>query len=180
MQKKKMITYSLFPIVIVFCLALLFCGGCGYHIGGLAHPQLKNVAIAPVVNDTTLLYASATMRDELAARFMVDGTYKLVDMDEADLIVFVKINSYSLAESGESSYDEGSGLYLPSTWAITLNSSVSVSIPGRAELLLNSVNVSQTARFQNNIDQYLSQEVGIKQACYLTAGTIVSMTTEAW
>jgi hypothetical protein len=120
------------------------------------------------------------MRNELAARFMIDGTYKLADMDEADMIVFVKINSYALSESGESSYDEGEGLYLPSTWSVTLNSTVSVSIPGRAELLINNVNVSQTARFQNNIDHYLSQETGVKQACYLTAGTVVSMTTEAW
>ncbi len=169
--------FSLIPAVL---LTLAFCGGCGYHIGGLAHPQLQTVAIAPVVNDTTLLYASATMRNELAARFMIDGTYKLADMDEADMIVFVKINSYALSESGESSYDEGEGLYLPSTWSVTLNSTVSVSIPGRAELLINNVNVSQTARFQNNIDHYLSQETGVKQACYLTAGTVVSMTTEAW
>lgn len=167
-------------LFVMAFMVSIFCCGCGYHVGGLAHPQLKTVAVAPVVNDTTMPNISAYMRDAMAERFMVDGTYKLVDMDEADLIVFVTVKSYSLSENGESSYDSGSGLYLPSSWSVNLQSTVSVSIPGRAELLVNNANISQTAKFQNNIDYYLSQEVGLKQACYLTAGTVVSMTTEAW
>ena len=161
-------------------LLCLSAAGCGYHVGSLAHPQLKTVAIAPVSNDTTLLYVSSMMRSELCERFMIDGSYKLVDLDEADLIVFVKINSYGISAKGSSSYDEGRGVYLPSTWAITINATVSVSIPGRAQPLVNSANLSRTGRYQNNIDLLISQQAGVKQACYLIAGDIVSMTTEAW
>ena len=158
----------------------MLAAGCGYHVGSMAHPQLKTVAIAPVANDTTLLYAASLMRSELCERFMIDGSYKLVDMDEADLIVFVKINSYGINASGSSSYDAGRGVYMPSTWAITLNATVSVSIPGRAALLVNNANISRTGRYQNNIDILISQQAGVKQACYLIAGDIVSMTAEAW
>ena len=91
-------------VPVFFCILFLLSSGCGYHMGSLAHPQLKTVAIAPVVNDTVLPYISATMRDELAARFMVDGTYKVVDMDEADMIVFVKVNTYTVRETGVSNY----------------------------------------------------------------------------
>lgn len=172
-------THLLLRALLIPALAVL-ASGCGYHVGSLAHPQLKTVAIAPVSNDTTLLYASSIMRNELCERFMIDGSYKLVDMDEADLIVFVKINGYGIDASGSSSYDAGRGVYMPSTWAITLNATVSVSIPGRAAPLVNSANISRTGRYQNNIDILISQQAGVKQACYLIAGDIVSMTTEAW
>ena len=53
-------------------LLALFFSGCGYRIGNLGHPQLKSVAIAPVVNDTLAYNASAEMRGQLAERFQVD------------------------------------------------------------------------------------------------------------
>ena len=49
-------------------LTMLF-SGCGYKIGNMGHPQLKSVAIAPVVNDTLAYNAAANMRGQLAECF---------------------------------------------------------------------------------------------------------------
>ena len=57
-------------------LTMLF-SGCGYKIGNMGHPQLKSVAIAPVVNDTLAYNAAANMRGQLAECFQTDGTMKL-------------------------------------------------------------------------------------------------------
>jgi len=104
----------------------------------------------------------------------------VVDLDKADCIVYVRIVSYSVSDSGNSSYDEGRGVYLPSLWSISMQAEFSVSVPGRATPLLSNRSVGGSAKFQENIDQYMSQEYGTQQACRAIAVNIVTATTEAW
>ena len=63
---------------------LVVCGGCGYRVGSLMHPQIKTVAVAPVQNETVEYNLTAQVRNLLCERFMVDGSLKLVDEKEAD------------------------------------------------------------------------------------------------
>ena len=58
---------------------LVVCGGCGYRVGSLMHPQIKTVAVAPVQNETVEYNLTAQVRNLLCERFMVDGSLKLVD-----------------------------------------------------------------------------------------------------
>ena len=67
---------------------LVVCGGCGYRVGSLMHPQIKTVAVAPVQNETVEYNLTAQVRNLLCERFMVDGSLKLVDEKEADCIVY--------------------------------------------------------------------------------------------
>ena len=85
---------------------LLFASGCGYQIGSLMHPQIKTIAIAPVVNDTLAYNASAEMRNLLSEQFMRDGSLKVVSLSKADCQVFVRITQVAFSEITERSYDD--------------------------------------------------------------------------
>ncbi len=153
--------------------------GC-YKMGSLAHPQLKTVAIAPVINDTTFYNASATMRDLLCEAFQLDGSLKLVSLEEADCIVYAKITTVSVSASGDNNYDEGRGIYLPALWKITVDAEFTVAVPGRATPLVGPRGVSGYAQYQKNVDPQISQLYGLAQACRMAAQDVVSLTTEAW
>lgn len=158
---------------------LAVLSGC-YHVGSLSHPQLRTVAVAPVINETTLFNASAIMRDLLCERFQLDGSLKLVDMSEADCIVYVRILSYTVSDSGDNNYNRGEGIYYPALWTLSMSVEYSVAIPGQATLLLSNRRTRGSAKFQKNIDQFLSREFGVNQAALAIADKIVSSTTEAW
>ena len=63
----------------LFLLLFLLLGGCGYQVGSLMHPQVKTVAVAPVVNETVAYNVAAEMRGLLCECFITDGSLKLVD-----------------------------------------------------------------------------------------------------
>ncbi|MEG2075255.1 MAG: hypothetical protein RRY34_02040, partial [Victivallaceae bacterium] len=61
-------------IILSSCtLILMLCAGC-YHMGSMMHPDVKTIAIAPVVNETTAYNASINMRKALLEQFMRDGS----------------------------------------------------------------------------------------------------------
>ena len=164
-------------------LAVLFCGGCGYRIGNIGHPQLKTVAVAPVQNETIEYNLTAQVRNLLCERFMTDGTLKLVDEKEADCIVYARIvdakySEVSWAESTRA--EDGEDILLPNEWSVTLSIEYSVIIPGQVKPLVAARTVSGTANFQTGPDQLTGRMNGVRQAAYAAAKMVVSSVTEGW
>ena len=159
-------------------LLALFFSGCGYRIGNLGHPQLKSVAIAPVVNDTLAYNASAEMRGQLAERFQVDGAMKLTEMKQADCIVYARITGVKLSEIEASTRAEDD--FLPNQWAVELSVEFSVLIPGQSKPLINKRKATGRAEFMSGPDIEISRNYAIQQACFAAAKDLVSQVTEAW
>jgi hypothetical protein len=160
-------------LLLVSCIS-----GCGYRIGGMGHPQLKSVAIAPVINDTLAYNAAANMRGQLAERFQVDGTMKLTGMSQADCIVYARITNIKLWEIDSSSSNDDD--FLPNQWGVSLTVEFSVVIPGQAKPLIDKRKATGSAEFMSGPDIEISRNYAIKQACYSAAKDLVSQVTEAW
>ena len=73
---------KLFAKAAMLSLVLL-CGGCGYHVGSMMHPQVKSIGVAPVVNDTAFFNCASQLRSMLCETFMTDGSLKLKDVKSA-------------------------------------------------------------------------------------------------
>lgn len=163
--------------------AMLFCGGCGYRIGSLVHPQLKTVAVAPVQNETLEYNLTAQVRNLLCERFMTDGSLKLVDEKEADCIVYARIVDAKYAEvswAESTRAEDGEDILLPNEWSVTLVIEYTVIIPGRVQPLVSARRVSGTANFQTGPDQLTGRMNGVRQAAYAAARQVVASFTEGW
>ena len=163
--------------------AMLFCGGCGYRIGSLVHPQLKTVAVAPVQNETLEYNLTAQVRNLLCERFMTDGSLKLVDEKEADCIVYARIVDAKYAEvswAESTRAEDGEDILLPNEWSVTLVIEYTVIIPGRVQPLVAARRVSGTANFQTGPDQLTGRMNGVRQAAYAAAKQVVASFTEGW
>ncbi len=167
-------------LLAVLPVVMLFLAGCGYRIGYMGHPQLRTVAVAPVVNDTLAYNVAADVRGLLCERFVSDGTLKLVDMKKADCIVYARVTQISFSEVSWSDVDDKEELYLPNEWSVKLTIEYSVIIPGRNEPLLAEQTASGTAYFQSGADMEIGRRNGVRQAAYAAAKSVVVGVTEGW
>jgi hypothetical protein len=166
------------PLAAVGLIALAIAG-CGYHLGTFAHPQIKTIGLAPVVNETLTPYASAEMRGMLSEQFMVDGSLKVKELKEADCILYCRITNVAITESAEAGYDDDKN-YQAAEWKVVVTAEFSVLVPSRKEPLIPKRTVTGSAIFQVFGDPNAQQRRGIQMACRDAAEMIVEYTTEAW
>ncbi len=160
--------------------AMIFCCGCGYTCGSIAHPQLKTVAVAPVINDTTSYNSSAILRGLLSERFTTDGSMQLKTMETADCIVYAKITDvrYQAIDYGVAS--NGDDTYLANEWRCEADVEFSVVLPGRGKPLIANRKVTGKTKFINGPDMETSRNNALRQALFSATKTIVSSITEGW
>lgn len=172
MSSKRLLLFFMFALICVL-------QGCGYHMGSIMHPQVKTIAVAPVVNDTLAYHVAADMRGLLCEQFMLDGSLKVKSPETADCVVYAKVTNVTFAEVTEVTYDDEEN-YRAKEWKVTLRAEFSVIIPGRNEPLIPRQVVSGSANFQGQADIETSRARGIRQACRDAAQKIVYATTEGW
>lgn len=164
---------------LAFC-CILFAASCGYyHIGSMAHPQIKTIAVSTIRNDTREPLLTELARTQIAARLQSDNSFKLVSKEEADCILYVRIVS---STNSMRRYNPGylEDEYRPAEFHISLKAEMEVLIPGRSEPLIAKRTVTGGANYQYNVDPQVGKYYGMRQACYDLAGEIVEYTTEAW
>ncbi len=171
---------KLFKYLLIVLVALTTLCGCGYHVGSIMHPQIKTIAIAPVVNETLSYNVSAEMRQMLSEQFMVDGSLKLVDLKKADCIIYVRVKSITFSEVTSSSYNSEYSLFIADEWSATVNAEYSVIIPGRKEPLISTRSITGSADFSAPGDMDPHRRRGTLQACRDAAMRVVESVTEAW
>jgi hypothetical protein len=71
---------------LLACLAALACG-CGYHIGSLAGPNYRTVAVPVFRNKTVVPQIQALVTDSIIKQFQADGSLRIVGEAEADLLI---------------------------------------------------------------------------------------------
>lgn len=165
-------------MVFAAVLTALTMSSC-YHIGSIMHPQIKTIAVGSVVNDTASFNAAAQVRGALCERFMFDGSLRLVDMDEADCIIYARVTRVAFSEVSSISRDNNDDIFIPREWRASVSVEYSVVMPGRREPLLKG-SVNGVANFQVQADMTTNQLQGVRQAAYDAAGKIVNNVTEGW
>lgn len=158
---------------------MLCAAGCGYTVGYVSHPQLKSVAVAPVINETTSYNASAMLRNFLAERFMVDGSLKLEGQKAADCIVYTRVLDVKYRAIGITSLTSDDD-FMPEEWRVTVTVEYSVILPGRAKPLIPANKVTGMAEFLVEPDLENARANGLRQALNNAAKSIVAGLTEAW
>jgi hypothetical protein len=166
---------------VVFVFSLLLLTSCGYHIGSIAHPQIKTIAIAPVKNETYIPNAAEYMRQALSESFQKDGSWKVKEMNEADCIMYARVLDIKITATNITSNQSNTSItYMTSLFSMTMNLEFTVIIPGRSKPLIATTQVSDTTQYQVPADMYTAQQSALQQACYMVAMDAVSATAEAW
>ena len=160
--------------------AMLLCCGCGYTCGSLGHPQLKSVAVAPVINDTSSYNSSVILQGLLSERFTTDGTMKLKSMGNADCIVYSKITDVRYRALDYGTASDGEDTFLANEWQCEVDVEYSVVLPGRGKPLIANQKATGKTRFLNGPDMETSRNNALRQALFAATKSIVSNITEGW
>lgn len=164
--------------LLVLALLLGFCGGCGYRIGMLGHPQIKSIAVAPVTNETTSYNAAAQARNMLCEAIVSDGTLKLTHLSNADCILYAKVKNIAFSEIAWSKQDED-GKFVPNQWRVNITLDYSVILPGQAKPIASG-SVTGAAQFITGPDMEIGRLNGTRQALLAAAKNVVIAVTEGW
>lgn len=171
--------YLMYFIVLLF--SLLFLTSCGYHVGSIAHPQIKTIAIAPVKNETYIPNAAECMRQALSESFQKDGSWKVKGMNEADCIMYARVLDIKISATNITANKSNSSItYMTSLFSMAITLEFTVIIPGRSKPLIATTQVSDSTQYQVPADIYTAQQSALQQACYMVATRAVSASTEAW
>ncbi|MBE6389642.1 MAG: hypothetical protein E7043_05655 [Lentisphaerae bacterium] len=166
--------------VLAVLNAAIFTGGCGYHFGSLAHPQLESIAVAPVINDTLSFNASAVLRGLLTERVTTDGSLKLKNQKQADCILYARITDVSYKASDYGTDPFGDDTFLANEWRCTVKVEYSLIIPGRGKPLISNRVATGKSNFLNGPDMETARLNSMKQALFSAAKDIISNVTEGW
>ena len=168
-----------FFFLAVISSTVLLLPGCGYHLGSIAHPQIKTVAIADVKNETYEVLAATLLRNLLAERFQFDNSLKVTSLEKADCIVYARVTNVS--NSGISwSYNSKEEDYRANEYRLTVTVQYMVRMPGRAQPLVPQTTVTGSCLYLFALDPAIGRVGALKQALLRISNQIVSSTTEAW
>ena len=164
---------------LLACYMMLFLAGCGYNVRTISNPQIKSIAIAPIKNDSLIPNASEYMRNALAEAFQVDGSYKVSNIYDADCILYGRISDIKITAVDIRSGASGI-IFVTREFSMAITFEFTVVIPGQANALVATTQVSGSTQYAITVDQFTSQQNGIKQASWDTANRVVWACTEAW
>lgn len=158
---------------------MILATSCGYHMGSTMHPQIKNIGIGKVINDTAVYNASVQLQQLLAEQFMLDGDLKVVNLGNAQSIIYSRIANigYTMI-AGRNTIDDG--VYKPADWEARVVVEYSVILPGERDPLIPKRTVYGTAFFRNQADLETQRARAVKMALRDAAKKIVQGTTEEW
>lgn len=169
----------IFSRYFIALILLLTLTSCGYHVGSIAHPQIRTIAFSPVVNETYLPNVSEYMRQALSEAFQKDGSWKVVSIEKADCIMYGRIVNVTTT-APNIAISAGSITYMTNQFGLTLTYEFTVIVPGRPQPLVSTTQVIGSVQYQVPVDYYVAQQEALQSACYQTALDAVYATVEAW
>lgn len=166
--------------VSAVCAAMMMlCTSCGYHMGSTMHPQVTNIGIGKVTNDTAVYNASVQLQQSLAEQFMFDGSMKVVNLGNAQSIIYSRIINvgYSMS-SGRAAAEDG--VYRAAEWKARVAVEFSVILPGERDPLIPKQVIYGEAYFRQQADLEIQRARAVQMALRDAAKKIVQNTTELW
>ncbi|QSH40163.1 LPS assembly lipoprotein LptE [Lentisphaerota bacterium ZTH] len=175
-----MINKTLKIFVMAACvISLTLISGCGYKVGSIMHPQVKSIAVAPVINDTISYNLAAVMRNRLTEAIMRDGSLKVKNLREADCILYARIVEINYVETTPATYDN-QVTYRPAEWRVWMKVEFSVIIPGKKEPLIKKRTIEASTLFQIQADLFVNRNRANRQVCWKASRLVTQMITEGW
>ena len=172
---------KLFRFFFLFAagLAVLMLPGCGYHLGSIAHPQIKSVAIADVKNETYEVLAATLLRNILAERFQFDNSLKLTSLEKADCIVYARVLDVSNS-SVKWNFNSKLEDFRANQYKLSVTVEYTVLMPGRSQPLVPKSIAGGSCLYLFALDPAVGRVGALKQALLRISNQIVTATTEAW
>ena len=169
--------------LVFIALLSITLTSCSYKVGSLAHPQIKTVAILPIKNTSDEPRAGTFMQQQLAERFMLDGSLKVTTADKADIIIRGDIKNYDLnvvgsVKQSEEPTSDRDEFFSASIFRATL--AFNYEIYTKDGWFVQSGNPSSFADFTQLIDLEVEKRQAIKRAAYEVSKKVVNNITEAF
>lgn len=95
------------PLILVSSLLVLFLfSACShYHLGKMAEPSFRTIAISPILSDGFAPQVQAILRDQLIREFLSDGTLEILPMESADVVLEIVLTDFSQLMTASRSQD---------------------------------------------------------------------------
>jgi hypothetical protein len=155
---------------VFVCLCLFLFGCCGYSVRALLPPHLKTIAVLPVENQTIKPGLDVRLTDSLVSSFRRDGSLRVVDPTNADIVLHCEITSYDRTPQ---SYTSGQEI---KAWQVSLSSKVECTDQVRSEKLWEGP-VSSSITYDA---AQRTEDDGIAEVAAKLAAEIVRRTLIAW
>lgn len=167
---------------------LLLTGACSsYHCGSLMHPQIKTIGIGAFKNDTEEAMLTVALRQKLSEAFIVDGSVKIVDAEQADAVVQGRIVSVRMesAASGrmqgvDRNGDNNRDHYQTEIFRTIVTVEFELVKNGRRRPILDLRPVTGTAEYSKLPDLHVARNEALRRAAGDAALNICAGVTEGW
>ena len=152
--------------------------GCGYHLGEIRPTTMRSVrtlAVPTFKNNTFESRIEVLFADTLVKKLQQDGTYRIVDTNQADAVVYCVIEKI----------DRGSlrsvqnNVLATSEFRLTVTARYEVVDIGTGRVLMQGTVVGNTSFFSGNDLQTLERQ-GLSNAALDMAENLTTRLTEGW
>lgn len=158
-------------------IAGLVCG-CGYHVGSIAHPQLKSIAVAESINETAEPNVNYWVRQHCAEAIQTDGSLTLLEKSTADCILYTRILNIRSDQYMNTSTN-AEITFRTRAWIMTVEIEYTLIIPGRTTPVFTKVAFGK-ALYQPMFDMEVSRKSAIQNAIREASNKIVERIAEGW
>jgi len=166
-------THLAFLLTIAITLA-----GCGYHLGEIRPTTMRSVrtlAVPTFKNNTFESRIEVLFADTLVKKLQQDGTYRIVDTNQADAVVYCIIEKI----------DRGAfrsvqnNVLATSEFRLTVTARYEVVDIGTGRVLMEGQVTGNTSFFSGNDLQTLERQ-GLSNAAADLAENLTTRLTEGW
>jgi outer membrane lipopolysaccharide assembly protein LptE/RlpB len=172
-ERRKIMRTVLAAVGILFvaiCLA-----GCGYRIGSVnPNDPIKTIYIPNVKNKTTEPGIEARATNKIVTAFQIDGSYTVVNQDDADAILEVTLNSYNRSAIR---YDK---MDVTREYRLTIGASCVLRDAKSNKIIYTAKRVEGEKTFFVTITLPESERIAVPFALEDLADHIVERITERW
>ena len=178
--------FRLFAAMLVLLATGLNWGCQSYQRGTLGHPQIQTMAVGDFRNETDEAALSTHLRQKLADAIMTDGSVRLKDKADAQVILQGRIKQYFLtARSGMQvsttlDNDKNRDAYQTSIYQASVTVEFEVVIPGRKRPVIALMEATGNAQFDRLPDMTVSRDEALRRATQDAAQQMVAAVVEAW
>jgi len=173
--------------VIALAISFLFASGCqNYKWGSVGHPEIKTVGVGSFTNKTDQSGLSTLLRSKLVEQFMLDGSVRVVDPDQADVVISGQIrwyHTYTVAQAetrDDKDRDSDRDAYQTTVFGADIRVSYSLRVQGRSEPIRAGHGIRGKSRFWELPDLDTARQDGLRRAVDDAARQLVAAVTEGW
>jgi len=162
----------------LFLSALLLLSGCGYKLGEIRPTPMRSVrtlAVPTFKNQTYESRIEVLFADTLVKKFQQDGTYRIVNSDQADAIVYCTIDRIDRGTLRSVQ----SNVLATSEFSLVVTARYEVVDQGTGVVLMQGTAQGRTSFFSGNDLQTLERQ-GLSNAAIDLAQNIATRLSEGW